>query len=64
MLISIYQDRNGTIWLGSENDGVYKNTGNTFKKFVPLQYNIFINFFSFDCRKYPIYEALFSSISS
>lgn len=34
LLISIYQDNNGTIWLGTDNDGVYKQNGDTFEKYV------------------------------
>ena len=33
LLISIYQDNNGTIWLGTDNDGVYKQNGDKFEKF-------------------------------
>lgn len=33
LLISIYQDIMGTIWLGTDNDGVYRRIGNNFKKF-------------------------------
>ena len=33
LLVSIYQDNNGTIWLGTDNDGVYKNNGDKFEKF-------------------------------
>lgn len=35
LLICIYQDNNETIWLGTNNDGVYKQTGNYFEKFKP-----------------------------
>lgn len=35
LLISIYQDNNGTIWLGTNNDGVYRQNGDDFKKFIP-----------------------------
>ncbi|MEM7105217.1 MAG: two-component regulator propeller domain-containing protein [Bacteroidota bacterium] len=35
LLVSIYEDKNGTIWLGTRNDGVYKLTGNSFEKFEP-----------------------------
>ncbi|MEQ1797913.1 MAG: two-component regulator propeller domain-containing protein, partial [Lacibacter sp.] len=34
LLISIYQDNNGIIWLGTDNDGVYKQNGDTFEKYV------------------------------
>ncbi|MBK7441333.1 MAG: hypothetical protein IPI65_07340 [Bacteroidetes bacterium] len=33
LLVSVYQDNNGTIWLGTDNDGVYKQNGNNFEKF-------------------------------
>lgn len=33
LLVSIYQDNNGTIWLGTDNDGVYKQNENKFEKF-------------------------------
>jgi Two component regulator propeller len=33
LLVSIYQDNNGTIWLGTDNDGVYKQNGDKFEKF-------------------------------
>jgi hypothetical protein len=33
LLVSIYQDNNGTIWLGTDNDGVYKQNENNFEKF-------------------------------
>ena len=35
LLVSIYQDSNGTLWLGTNNDGVYKQNGEAFEKFVP-----------------------------
>ncbi|MFK8055198.1 MAG: two-component regulator propeller domain-containing protein [Saprospiraceae bacterium] len=35
LTISIYQDRQGEIWLGTDNDGVYRFDGTTFKKFKP-----------------------------
>lgn len=35
LLISIYEDNKGTIWLGTNNDGVYKQNGSDFKKFEP-----------------------------
>ncbi|MBL0053329.1 MAG: hypothetical protein IPP29_18445 [Bacteroidetes bacterium] len=34
LLVTIYQDKNGTIWLGTDNDGVYKQNGNSFEKYV------------------------------
>jgi ligand-binding sensor domain-containing protein len=33
LLISIYQDRDGTLWLGTDNDGVYTFNGGQFEKF-------------------------------
>ena len=36
LLISIYQDNKGVLWLGTDNDGVYKFNGETFKKFEPI----------------------------
>ena len=33
LLVSIYQDNNGIIWLGTDNDGVYKQNGEKFEKF-------------------------------
>ncbi len=33
LLICIYQDNNGTIWLGTDNDRVYKQNGDKFEKF-------------------------------
>lgn len=33
LLISIYQDNKGIIWLGTNNDGVYRQNGSGFKKF-------------------------------
>ncbi len=35
LLICIYQDREGAIWLGTNNDGVYKLNGTSFEKFEP-----------------------------
>ncbi|MEO0777708.1 MAG: two-component regulator propeller domain-containing protein [Bacteroidota bacterium] len=35
LLIDIYQDRDGTIWLGTDNDGVYRQTADGFEKFKP-----------------------------
>jgi ligand-binding sensor domain-containing protein len=31
----VYRDHAGSIWVGTDNSGVYKFTGNTFKKFNP-----------------------------
>ena len=36
LLVSIYQDKEGTLWLGTDNDGVYKRVGGSFVKFEPL----------------------------
>jgi ligand-binding sensor domain-containing protein len=33
LLVSVYQDNKGTIWLGTDNDGVYKQNGDKFEKF-------------------------------
>jgi len=33
LLLSIYEDNNGTIWLGTQNDGVYKQNGDSFEKY-------------------------------
>jgi ligand-binding sensor domain-containing protein len=33
LLISIYLDDKGGIWLGTNNDGVYKQNGEKFEKF-------------------------------
>ena len=33
LLITIYQDNKGIIWLGTDNDGVYKQNGDNFEKF-------------------------------
>jgi len=35
LLISIFQDNEGVLWLGSDNDGIYKGNGVSFKKFEP-----------------------------
>lgn len=35
LLICIYQDKNGAIWLGTNNDGVYKQNEDKFEKFEP-----------------------------
>lgn len=35
LLISIYQDNNGALWLGTNNDGVYFQNGDRFEKYVP-----------------------------
>jgi len=35
LLITIYQDNNGIMWLGTDNDGVYKSNGKSFEKFEP-----------------------------
>lgn len=35
LLVSIYQDNRGTMWLGTDNDGVYKQHGDAFKRFEP-----------------------------
>ncbi len=34
LLICIYLDTNGIIWLGTDNDGVYKQNGDNFEKYV------------------------------
>ncbi len=34
-LFSIYSDKNGRIWVGSHDDGVYYYNGNSFEKFSP-----------------------------
>lgn len=34
LLVSIYQDNNGIIWLGTDNDGVYIQNGERFEKYV------------------------------
>ncbi|GHC61093.1 ligand-binding sensor domain-containing protein [Ulvibacter litoralis] len=36
LLITIYQDNNGIMWLGTANDGVYKSNGKSFEKFKPF----------------------------
>jgi ligand-binding sensor domain-containing protein len=33
LLVSIYQDKNGVLWIGTDNDGVYKQNGDKFEKF-------------------------------
>ncbi len=33
LLVTIYQDNNGILWLGTDNDGVYKQNGDKFEKF-------------------------------
>lgn len=35
LLITIYEDDQGTIWLGTDNDGVYQRIGERFEKFEP-----------------------------
>jgi len=35
LLITIYQDKNDVLWLGTDNDGVYKLNGEVFEKFIP-----------------------------
>lgn len=35
LLIGIYQDNNGILWLGTNNDGVYRQHGENFEKFEP-----------------------------
>lgn len=35
LLLSIFEDREGVIWLGTHNDGIYKQTETGFEKFVP-----------------------------
>lgn len=35
LIISIYEDNKGKLWLGTDNDGVYKNNGEVFEKFEP-----------------------------
>jgi len=35
LLITIYEDKDGTLWLGTNNDGVYRHNGNAFEKFEP-----------------------------
>ena len=35
LLICIYEDANGLIWLGTHNDGVYIQNGDVFEKFEP-----------------------------
>ena len=36
LLISIYQDNKGVLWLGRDNAGVYKFNGESFEKFEPM----------------------------
>lgn len=33
LLVTIYQDKNGILWLGTDNDGVYKQNDDKFEKF-------------------------------
>ena len=33
LLVTIYQDKNDVLWLGTDNDGVYKQNGNKFEKY-------------------------------
>ncbi len=33
LLVSIHHDKNGILWLGTDNDGVYKQNGDKFEKF-------------------------------
>lgn len=35
LLVTIYQDKNNILWLGTDNDGVYKQNGNKFEKYLP-----------------------------
>lgn len=35
LLVTIYQDKKGILWIGSDNNGAYKFNGNTFEKFKP-----------------------------
>jgi len=35
LLISIYEDRESTLWLGTDNDGAYRYNGESFEKFIP-----------------------------
>ncbi|MCI4671785.1 MAG: hypothetical protein MRZ79_26825 [Bacteroidia bacterium] len=37
LLVCIYQDKEGMIWLGTNNDGVYKKVGEDFVKFEPVK---------------------------
>ena len=34
LLVTIYQDKNDVLWLGTDNDGVYKLNGDKFVKFI------------------------------
>jgi len=34
LLVTIYQDKNDVLWLGTDNDGVYKQNGNKFEKYL------------------------------
>ena len=34
LLVTIYQDKNDVLWLGTDNDGVYKQNGDKFEKFI------------------------------
>lgn len=34
LLVSIYEDKKGVLWLGTNNDGVYKKSGDAFVKFI------------------------------
>lgn len=36
LIVSIYQDRQGDFWLGTDNDGVYNFNGSAFKEFEPF----------------------------
>ena len=36
LIISIYEDRQGVLWLGTDNVGVFKFNGTTFEKFEPI----------------------------
>ncbi len=37
LLISIYEDNKGVLWLGTDNVGVYKFNGKIFEKFEPMK---------------------------
>lgn len=37
LLVSIYQDNHGVLWLGTDNAGVYKSKGEVFEKFEPMK---------------------------
>ncbi|MBK6331708.1 MAG: hypothetical protein IPF62_14875 [Bacteroidetes bacterium] len=43
LLVSIYQDKNGILWLASDNDGIYKQNGEKFEKFKLKNKHSFIN---------------------